>query len=354
MNQTIIEQLELLVQYVKKEIIISQSDNDTKATTTNMFRLKVFKRLLDLVKSIDFEIKDANDLKGIPGIAEGSLTRVDEILKTGKLSEISDLSEKNKIIEGIRELEKVIGIGPKIASYFVKRYDITTIDQLKKAIETNKIKVNDKVKLGLKYYGIVTAAIPREETEMIEKEFKAIAKKIDKSLEVFFCGSYRRARPISNDIDVLLCHPAVTTIEQVFNPDKSTAFMQLFVDALTKKGILLDHITDKNYKTKYMGFLKYKDNPVRRVDIRLVPLPSLPAALLANTGPAELNEYMRGIAKSKGMLLSEYGLYRKVDGKMVPIEIKIEKDIFDNLGITYLEPEKRNQFAADKTKKFSN
>ena len=39
------------------------------------------------------------------------------------------------------------------------------------------------------------------------------------------------------------------------------------------KPLLRDDITDKNYETKYMGFLKYKDNPFRRVDIRFVNYP---------------------------------------------------------------------------------
>ena len=36
------------------------------------------------------------------------------------------------------------------------------------------------------------------------------------------------------------------------------------------KPLLIDDMTDKNIVTKYMGFCKYKNNPVRRIDIRYV------------------------------------------------------------------------------------
>ena len=38
-------------------------------------------------------------------------------------------------------------------------------------------------------------------------------------------------------------------------------------------------MTDKNIETKYMGFSKFKDNPVRRIDIRYVPYSSYHSAI---------------------------------------------------------------------------
>ncbi|XWV25450.1 putative DNA polymerase family X [Tupanvirus deep ocean] len=52
-------------------------------------------------------------------------------------------------------------------------------------------------------------------------------------------------------------------------------------------------------KMKYMGFCKYKLNPIRRIDIRFMPYNSLPAAMLYFTGPAALNEEMRNKQKKE-------------------------------------------------------
>jgi len=87
-----------------------------------------------------------------------------------------------------------------------------------------------------------------------------------------------------------------------------------------------------------MGFGKYKENPVRRIDIRFVPYESYFSALVYFTGSAELNKKMRVIAKSKKLKLSEYGLFKE-NGEMLPI--KSERDIFDILNIEYLLPRLR-------------
>ena len=55
------------------------------------------------------------------------------------------------------------------------------------------------------------------------------------------------------------------------------------------KPLLRDDITDKKYETKYMRFLKYKENPFRRIDIRFVNWPNYYSALVYFTGSAELD-----------------------------------------------------------------
>ena len=46
-----------------------------------------------------------------------------------------------------------------------------------------------------------------------------------------------------------------------------------------------------------MGFCKYKNNLIRRIDIRLIPFESIYAAILYFTGSYELNKIMRINAK---------------------------------------------------------
>ena len=86
-----------------------------------------------------------------------------------------------------------------------------------------------------------------------------------------------------------------------------------------------------------MGFCKYKDNPIRRIDIRFISYDSYYSALLYFTGSSNLNKKMRKIAKELGYKLSEYGLEK--NNKL--IKINSEKDIFDKLNMEYLEPKFR-------------
>lgn len=73
--------------------------------------------------------------------------------------------------------------------------------------------------------------------------------------------------------------------------------------------------------------------------------------MLYFTGPQELNEKMRLIAKKNSMTLNEYGLFF-VDSKGLryPVPIKSEKDIFMELGMPYLTPGERQAYAAGKSR----
>lgn len=356
MNTLIIEQFNLLIKQIEAEYLNAQVENNPKEIKGHMFRLKAMKKILSVLRKLDFEIETIDDLKGIPDIGPGTIRRVQEILETGTLSELKNKYDKKKqtTINQIQDLSQVIGIGPSNAKKFVLQYGIKNIQDLKKAIDKGKIKVTDLIKLGLKYYGIVEGNIPRDEITETEIFLANEAHKIDPDLEIMICGSYRRGKLTSGDIDLLMYHPDVKTSKEIINPEKYgvVSFLEIFINTLTDKKFLLDHMTDDNYKIKYMGFCKYKKYPVRRIDIRFVPYISLPTAMLYFTGPYELNTIMRTAAKKRNMILNEYGLY-KVDenGERTPLKIKSEADVFKNLGMTYLTPVEREAFNAGKISK---
>jgi len=355
MNALIAEQFNLLVKQIQAEYLNAQMENDVKEITMHKYRLQNIKKILSTIKKLDFEIKNVDDLKGIPGLGAGTVRRVKEILETGQLSELKNKYDKKKqaTIDSILELEKVIGIGKETAKKFVIDNGITSINDLKKAIKMKKITVNDKILLGLKYYGIVEGDIPRKETGVTVKYLTKEAHKIDPALDVMICGSYRRGKKTSGDLDILLYHPDAKVSKNILNPKAYglEPYLELYVSTLTENGFLIDDMTDKDFFRKYMGFCKYNNYPVRRIDIRYVPYNSLSAAMLYFTGPAELNKSMREKAKQRNMSLNEYGLYKlDKDGLKTLIPIQSEEDIFKILGMDYLTPEEREQFSVGKIK----
>lgn len=361
MNALIIDQFNKLVKQIEAEYLNAHVENDVNEIKMHKFRLQSIKKILGILKKLDFEITEANDLQDIPGIGKGTINRVKEILETGHLSEIKNKYNKKKQakINSIQELEQVIGIGSSNAKKLVTQYNIRSIKELEKAIKSGKLKVNKIISLGLKYYGIVEGNIPRKEIMEIEKYLINESHNIDPKLEIMICGSYRRGKKTSGDIDVLMYHPNVKTSEQILHPEKYKlkSYLEIFVNKLTNKGFLLDNMTDKNYNIKYMGFAKYKKYPIRRIDIRYIPYNSLPTAMLYFTGPYELNTIMRSAAKKRGMILNEYGLYL-VDGESesnrTAVKIKSEADVFKTLGMDYLTPEERENFSTGKIKKNKN
>lgn len=353
MNALIIEQFNELLKQTQAEYLNAQVENNIKEIKQYPFKIKALKKILSIIKSLDFEITNADELKEIPGIGAGALRRIKEILENGYLSELSNKYNKIKQnkINGIKELEKVIGIGNRIARKLVVDYHIMNVDQLKKAIKKGKVKVNDKILIGLKYYGIVQTNIPREEIIITEKYLQKVVHKIDPKLKIIICGSYRRGKSVSGDIDVLLYNPDFKYTKEIKNPKMYglKPDLELLIKYLETESFLLDHLTDNNPEMKYMGFCKYKNFPVRRIDIRFIPYNSLYTAILYFTGPYELNEYMRSRAKKRGMILNEYGLYKlDENGNKLLIPIKSEKEVFEKLGMEYLTPEERESYSTGK------
>lgn len=350
LNQTIISEFERLVSFIQQEIDDSKESNDKKQATVNTFRQKQIKNALTTIKKFPKKITADNlaEFSELPGIGKGTIDRIKEILKNGKLSELGDFEQKEdpkkKIIE---ELETIVGVGRTTALEFFKM-GITSVKDLKNKIKNKEIEVNDKILLGVKYYGKFMGDIPREEITKVEKLIKKQIDKMNQEYElddtnkyIFeICGSFRREKPTSGDIDVLVSKlgTLMDKEEKVNHLDRLIKRLKKPIKTNDNQPLLVDDITDKNYETKYMGFAKYKDNPFRRIDIRFVPHDVYPSAMLYFTGSAELNLKMRKIAKKYKLKLSEYGL-TKEDGTRV--HITSEYDVFKILKIEYLPPNLR-------------
>ena len=102
---------------------------------------------------------------------------------------------------------------------------------------------------------------------------------------------------------------------------------------------MIEFLTDTSVQTKFMGIFKWKTSKPRRIDIRIIPLESYYSALLYFTGSKDFNKQMRLNAITMDYTLNEYGLYDE-NGKM--FKVNSEKEIFDLLGLEYIQPINRN------------
>ena len=66
-----------------------------------------------------------------------------------------------------------------------------------------------------------------------------------------------------------------------------------------------------------------------------------PFAILYFTGSKDFNTLMRQHALDRGYSMNEYSLKHVSDKSVVNHEFKVEKDIFDYLEYSYVEPWKR-------------
>jgi len=324
MNENIINNFKLLIKQIQFDIDSTKG----KEQITNLFRLRSITNVLKILEKFTEKIISSDQLKNIKGIGSHSLKRIDEILKTGKLSEINPEIENKKYLEYVEKLEDIYGIGRKTALELFKKHNIKTIEELK-----NIKNLPENVKKGLKYYDKIKFKIPRSEMDEIENFLVTTLYEIDINLFGVVCGSYRRLLPTSNDIDFFIVHPKIKTKKDM----KNKKYLKTFIEKLRIKNFIIDSFTSDDVITKFMGICKW-NNTLRRIDIRYIPYESYYFALLYFTGNGEFNRKMRQLAIIQDYLLNEYGIYK--NKKM--IHVKSEKEIFDILKMEYISPDKRN------------
>jgi len=234
-----------------------------------------------------------------------------------------------------------------------KRYELQEAN-LKKRLdtETKQLCIIHKSSLvGLKHFHDMSKKIPRDEIQRAEKILTKMASHMSKEMKVALCGSYRRGRDKSGDIDCLLIHSSLKTAEDL--ETSKVNVLSCFVELLTNANFIVDHL--EMGSKKFMGFCKVPNlekktgtgteeptqTPIaRRIDIRLVPYDSYGAALLYFTGSKTFNTQMRTHALNKGYKLNEFGLTSVKDGTFT--QYFNEEEIFKKLNYPYKTPPERD------------
>lgn len=290
---------------------------ETENNPSNKFKIISFRKAINTISCLDFKIESSEQLKDIKGIGDGIKKRIDEIISSGLLKEI----KVNKTtINELNKLKEITGIGPSKATKLLEK-NITFDKLMNNPNDKILAELTHHQQLGIKYYSDLQKKIPRSviiEVELFLKKF---------GFDFTICGSYRRGKAESGDIDVLI------------KENKKTANLSDIINTLTKKKFLIEHLTTLG-STKYMGICKLPNFPqFMRIDIRLIPSESYVYAILYFTGSKKNNTHMRNQAIKLGYKLNEYGLYNNSNNKS--ISLKTEEQVYEFLKLPYIVPTKR-------------
>ncbi|XP_017762148.1 PREDICTED: DNA polymerase beta-like [Eufriesea mexicana] len=311
--------------------------NYERNVSKNIYKYNAYRKAAGTLSGLSERVKSGQEARKLPGIGEKIAKKIDEFLNTGKLQKLEDINKDENNI-AINLLTRVSGIGPAKAKELIDA-GIKTLNDLKKHQE----KLNHHQKIGLKYFEDFEKRIPRKEIEQIEKLLKDTILNLSKEYIVTICGSYRRGKEESGDIDVLLTHPTLTSIEK--DSKKKISVLKNVIESLEKKKFITDTISLG--PTKFMGVCQALGDSkklFRRIDIRLVSYDQYYCAVLYFTGSDLFNKDMRAHALEKHYTLNEYTL-KHLTSEGTPGEaekITCEEDIFRILELPYKEPKDRN------------
>lgn len=213
------------------------------------------------------------------------------------------MSLKDKIL-------KITGIGPKQAETLLKK--IKKYDDLYKEEIFESLPIASQA--YLKYKPI--SSIPRKTIDKLDNIIKKLGNK------AIITGSYRRGKSESGDIDIVI-----------------RISWKEIQDFLTKNGYVLAPPYSKGLK-QLSSYIKLEKRYAQIDIFRATNETEYMFMTLHSTGSRLFNIRMRAVAKHKGYLLNQYGLFDK-DGKL--LAFTSEKSIFKFLGITWKEPSERNK-----------
>jgi DNA polymerase beta len=335
-KQTIIDSLDIL----RKRDLADKSP----------FGARAYAKVITQLKNFDGPITSYQDVQGIDGIGEKIQKKIKEILETGVLASAEKAKELYNI-DALDAFQNIYGVGPAKATELVKA-GYTNITQLREAIKKNPKLLNDKQKIGLKYYEDLLERIPRDEMEEHRDILDALKPVEMEDYETEIVGSFRREAQNSGDIDVLIRVPDGT--------DAKTAKenLALYVKMLEGFGYIEEVLALGEHKCmavsrideellselderRYMAIGRMYNGKARRLDLLMTPDDEYAYAILYFTGSDRFNVAFRQYALDKGYTLNEHKLTPIRTGVTTVPYMKTEKDIFKFLGLRYIEPSKR-------------
>jgi DNA polymerase (family X) len=293
------------------------------------YRARAYRRAAQVIEATPEPIEELwkeKRLQDLPGVGENIEKKIEEILKTGKLTTLEKI--KTKLPVDVSSLTKIEGIGPKTVKLLYSQLKIKNIDDFEAAVEAGKL--HDFRGLGVKSDTILLdriRAARSQSNRILLAQAVSLSERIEKTLKEIpgvsrfaFAGSFRRMKDTIGDFDIIL---------ETEEPREAIQFFTKNEDEI--KEVIAAGDTKASVKLQNNNF---------QVDVRVIPSKSWGAALLYFTGSKTHNIELRTIAIKKGYRLNEYGLYRADDDTILVAGVT-EDAVYQALGMEYIEPEMR-------------
>lgn len=295
------------------------------------FHIIAYERASDVVEHLTIEMKDIfyeGKLEDIPGIGKNIALHLSDIFKKGRSVHFEKIL--NGLPEGMFELIKIQGIGPKTAHKLATELKINgknPIKKLKKHLKRKDISKlegfgkdsENKLLSSIRDFEKQTIRLLLPYAENIANDVIDWMMKCDKTERVDVLGSLRRKTSTVGDVDI-----SVST-------DNPRAVIEHFCNYPKAKKIL-----EKGEKTASIIL----PGAAKQIDLMVQKKDAYGALLQHFTGSKSHNISLREYANIQKHSLSEYGI--KENGKdKITKEFKDEESLYKYLGLSWIPPELR-------------
>jgi DNA polymerase (family 10) len=292
----------------------------------NQFRIRAYRNAAQtimeygepvgaIVASTDRKLTD------IRGIGADLADKISSLVNTGRIPMLDELLER--IPASVLMLARIPGVGPKKAAALYRELGVATLDHLREACEAQRVralkgfgtKTEQAILAGLALAGDTDRRIYWAEADIVVQAVREHLLQCPAVEKLEVAGSFRRGRETVADLDFLV---VATTPADVM--DQLAALPG--VVSVVGRG-------DTKMSVRIGGGLQ--------IDLRVVPADSFGAALQYFTGSKQHNVELRGLAKSRGLKINEYGVFRDEQR----IAGRTEEEVYAALDLPCFPPELR-------------
>src|SRR5260370_14866653 len=300
----------------------------------NAFKVRAYDMAADAFETLPpdpaaagglYERVNRGTLSELSGVGKAIDLKVTELIKTGTLKYLEDL--RREFPHGALDLVQVPGLGPRKAATLIHELDVASLDDLEVAARDGRVR-------GLKGFGEKTeqtilegiakvrarcsARKPLWETRPLAEQLLSLVRSAPGVTRAEIAGSVRRYAETNGDIDIVAAArgPAEPVMEQ-------------FVHFSQAADVLAQRATQSSDRLR----------DALQADLRVVTEAQFATALRHFTGSTQHHVKLRGIARERGLSISEYGLAR-LDGSGA-LQPQTEEDLYKMLGLAPVPPELR-------------
>jgi DNA polymerase (family 10) len=297
----------------------------------NYHRIMAYRRAAENVAALGRPLEEvwrAGELETIPGIGETLATKIDELMRTGRLGAYEKLQAQ--VPAGVVAMLQVPDVGPKRAALFWKELGITSVEALEQAVREGRLrdlpgmgaKSEEKVLAGIEALKRRTDRILLGVAWPLALAMLEALREVPGVVQAAAAGSLRRMRETVGDLDLLVAagepEPVMARCREL------PQVAEVLLTGPTKTSIRTDE-----------GL---------QVDLRVLEPARWGTALQYFTGSQAHNIRLRGLALERGLSLSEYALKRE-DGADEYIRSEIlcatEEEVYAAVGLPLIPPELR-------------
>jgi DNA polymerase (family X) len=292
----------------------------------NRFKARAFARgarSLDASREPVARLIEEGRLADLPGIGFAISRQIEELHRTGR-SELLDTLREG-LPAGVLELAEVSGVGLFALRLLHEKLGIATLDDLRRAASEGRLrevpgfgkKREAKIHEAIRKYETAEKRVPLAEGLALAEILARDIEELDAVDSAHVAGSLRRSVEVARDVDLVVAATSPATA--------MTAIKRLPRFAGVVEG------------TETETRLRLPDGT--RVDVVVVPAPSLPTAWIFATGSRAHVDKLMALAASRGYLLEPTALVSTETKRRVPVEV--EADVYRALGLAFVPPELR-------------